>query len=397
MIRLLSYLTNSKYWLYLRGVIRNWRECCLGAIHYLFLNIHKISSKSVLIIEFNQFHGETLPGYVHYFQELNYDVTVLTRYRTWKESPFIRMKFKPIHYCLTIWAMRNFLQSRKSNLFSVVFFNSFQLSLEEYRYYGNIRNFLSDKCWKDKKKWLCIEHHLSNQYQQTIIKFGNNSKEYNDLLNHTFMLTPIIFDGHIVPMLNPCYFGEFKRIHRTFFRRKRIFIAIGGISFKNRNFSQLINSINDIDRKDDYEIRIIGKIKDQSVVSSLPSNISILGRLIFDEMYHQLMEADFFLPLLSPEIQSYYLDGCTSGSKQLIIGFCIPSIMHSAFASAYGFNKNDYIEHETDNKFNEAFLQALTMSDDEYISICNNLNNLKTKIEDISIRNLLDYLNKTRL
>ena len=40
---------------------------------------HKVAAKSVLVIEPNNYHGEVVPGFVKYWQDLGYNVDVIMR------------------------------------------------------------------------------------------------------------------------------------------------------------------------------------------------------------------------------------------------------------------------------------------------------------------------------
>ena len=125
-ITILANLGKTRAVLYFSGLVKNWCECIIGTWHYVCLSFpgHGDVSERVLLVEFNPFHGETLPGYVHYFQELGYEVVVLTRYAAYGDSPFVRMEKKPHHYCLTIWGMRHFLKSAKARMLDFIFYNS---------------------------------------------------------------------------------------------------------------------------------------------------------------------------------------------------------------------------------------------------------------------------------
>ena len=171
--------------------------------------------------------------------------------------------------------------------------------------------------------------------------------------------------GHTIPMLNPCYFGDIRPKQGFSAEGKRIFITIGNVSTKTRNFPELFRMLQEIGHTEEYELRIIGKIVDKTLLKQLPSNVHILGRLTFEQMYRQLEKADFFLPVLSPKEQAKYLDGCTSGSRQLILGFAIPPIIHQAFAKAYGFSQDNCISYTDSEGFAEAFQNALSISPED--------------------------------
>ena len=195
-------------------------------------------------------------------------------------------------------------------------------------------------------------------------------------------------------MLNPCYFGDIRPKQGFSADGKRIFITIGNVSAKTRNFPELFRMLKEIGHEENYELRIIGKVVDNSLLKEIPPNVRILGRLTFEEMYRQLEEADFFLPLLSPKEQAKYLDGCTSGSRQLILGFAIPPIIHQAFADVYGFRKGSCLTHPDSKGFAQAFLRALSLSAEEYSDMQIALGSLRTEVEGISLANLRERLQK---
>ena len=370
----------------------------MGFWHYLKLCFQPAPAegKTALLVEINAFHGETLPGYVHYFQELGYEVTVLTRHVSWKDSPFVRMPKKPRHYCLTIWGMRHFLKSKKAAQYSVVFYNSLRLFLNEYRFIGLARTFFNGKLPCGQDNWCGIEHNLESHRRKELCQLIENNPdapELSDLLKHTFVLTPVNValprrNSHTVPMLNPCYFGEKQHNHTFAGKQKRIFITIGNVSRKTRSFPELFTMLKSLDATADYELRIIGKVIDDSLLGEIPSNVRILGRLTYEEMYRHLEEADFFLPLLSPETQAKYLNGCTSGSRQLILGFAIPPIIHQAFAEVYGFHEGSCIPYSDSNGFSAAFQRALALNSAEYADMRKTLASLKTEVEAVSLANI---------
>ena len=402
--QLLLNLDQTRPYLYLVGLFSNWRECFVGFWHYLKLCFQAppAEGKTVLVVEINAFHGETLPGFVHYFQELGYEVTVLTRYVSWKDSPFVRMPQKPRHFCLTIWGMKHFLKSPKAARYSVIFYNSLRLFLNEYRFINPARTFFNGKLPSGQDNWLGIEHNLEPHRRKELyqlLEYTPDAPALPDLQKHTFVLTPVAIElhtneSHPIPMLNPCYFGDLRPKQGFSAEGKRIFITIGNVSAKTRNFPELFKMLKEIGHEEGYELRIIGKIVDNSLLNEIPPNVRILGRLTFEEMYQQLEEADFFLPLLSPKEQAKYLDGCTSGSRQLILGFAIPPIIHQTFADVYGFREGSCLTHTDSKGFAQAFLRALSLSAEEYSDMRIALGSLRTEVEGISLANLRQRLQK---
>lgn len=378
----------SRPWLYLAGLFGNWRECVTGIWHLLSLCFKDIGRRrEALIVEFNPFHAETLPGFVRYFQDLGYEVTVLTRYVSYSDSPFVRMQVKPRHFCLSLWGMRHFLKSAKACQFDFILYNSAHLYLKEYRFYGRVDTFLGGKIIGGLKGFALIEHSLKPGTDlEYFHKLPDDAPAKQNLFHHSFVLTPQVVEGHFIPMLNPCFFGRIKKEHRL--NQKRIFITVGNVASNSRNFQQLFDALTHLDDEKSFEVWIIGKVLDELLVNTIPSNVKVFGRLTFAQMYNCLEQADFFLPLLDPQTQSQYLQGCTSGSRQLILGFCIPPIIHEAFAEHYGFNVYSCLTYTDDTSFTNALRQALTMSDDEYAAKKITLDGIAHEVYRESLENL---------
>lgn len=377
----------SRIWLYLKGLFCNWKECVLGICHYLSLDLLTIKPKSILIVEFNPFHGETLPGYVYYFTELGYNVKVLSRYVTYVESPFVRMEKMPEHFCLTIWGMRHFVKSKKAKEFDFILYNSAHLYLSEYRFFDRLSAFLGGEILGGRRGFALIEHSLKpGSDLNYFLRLPMDAQEKQNLFHHSFALMEQEVDGWRIPMLNPCYFGKVRQKHSL--NDKRILLTIGNVTSDSRNFNFLFDAIEVLDNMKHYEVWIIGKILDKEIIEKIPSCVKVLGRLTFAEMYDRLEQADFFLPLLDPQTQPLYLHGCTSGSRQLILGFCIPPIIHEAFAEHYGFMPGSCLMYNQKITFISAIRQALEMENGKYENMRLFIEGLQTEVRKTSIDNL---------
>ena len=369
----------------IQRMFRIIREVVIGLWSYLVLcTKHYNSQQTVLLVEFNAFNGETLPGYVQYLQDLGFYVIVLTRYFVYSESPFVRLPIKPCHFCMASWEMRLFLNSRNAQKFVFILYNSAHLYLNSY--YGTIEDYLNGKIYGGRKGFALIEHSLKPgadlDYFQ---KLPDEALAKQNLFHHSFVLTPQMIDGHVIPMLNPCYFGIVHNNHKL--NDKRIFVTIGNVSSKSRNYKQLFDVLEQLD-KQDFEIWIIGQIMEKDVVQRIPSCVNVLGRLKFAEMYNCLEKADFLLPLLDSQTQSFYLNGCTSGSRQLILGFSIPPVIHQAFAKHYGFTEESCLTYSSDDGFITALKRALTLKNDEYVAKRQELTRLAEGVYQESLDNL---------
>lgn len=382
-------ISQTRPWLYFRGFIHNRKECLLGSWHFLQLVFQKVPDNTILLAEPNAFHGECLPGYVKYFRELGYNVVILCRYANYKEDPFCWFAEKPTRYCLTIWGMRKYLRSRKIKEYEYVLLTSARSYMDEYRYYWRYPDFL--KMLPEGKRGIgLIEHEFgAESYGEFWNKQSADSKYLKELFEHTFVLTGFSYKNREIPMLNPHYFGDIKPKQKLS-EGKRIFVTVGKISDGSRNYPQLFEALLKLPEEFDYEIRVIGSGTLDNVPEKLRSKFKILGRLNFEDMYRNLEEADFFLPLLDPEKQSAYLKYCTTGSKQLILGFHLVSLMQKDFAEHYGFSEKNTILYGND--LSTAIMQALTMTNEEYLQMKMNLEKVCKAVDAVSLQNLKERL-----
>jgi hypothetical protein len=104
-------------------------------------------------------------------------------------------------------------------------------------------------------------------------------------------------------------------------------------------------------------------------------------------MYARLEQADFILPLLEPDTQRYYLEGCTSGTRQLVLGFQIVPVIHQAFGKGYGFDDSACVAYD-DSGLVEALERALELVEEQYIDCVGQLALTRQRVWDQSIANL---------
>ena len=387
-------ILHNKYTVYLHGLFANWRECVIGAGHYCRLRRMAVHENTVLLVEFNPFHGEVLPGVVHYFQELGYEVVAATRYGTWHDSPFIRFARPPKQFCLTIRGMRTLLRSPWSRKFQLIFFNSARIYLEEYRYFWRVTDFIG-KNFSQRKNFAMIEHEFTPAGYGDFWNIINEADQAcRELRHHTFFLTPINWRRTALPMLNPHFFGEIS-LNKSFADGKRIFIAVGRVSAANRNFTETLRALAAVDSAVSWEVWVIGSGKDPvNVPDKIAEQVRFLGRLSFAEMYKRLEKAHFFLPMLEPETQHEYLDGCTSGSRQLILGFGILPVIHKDFGRHYGFTEESGFLYDS-HELARAVQRALEITEADYRNRQAALLRESRRVAEISLNNLKKQLEET--
>jgi hypothetical protein len=106
-------------------------------------------------------------------------------------------------------------------------------------------------------------------------------------------------------------------------------------------------------------------------------------------MYSELEAAHFFLPLLSPDMEGHhrYLDGETTGSRQLILGFLKIPVIHEQFAAVYGFNSENALLY-ADLSLADGMLWALELDSEDYLNRVMALNQLRSQVYAESLDNL---------
>ena len=128
---------------------------------------------------------------------------------------------------------------------------------------------------------------------------------------------------------------------------------------------------------------------------SAKKHLHILGRVDYEKMYQEIEKADFFLPLLDPDMPSHkrYLRDGTSGTFQLVYGFLKPCIIHKTFANIYGFSNKNSIVYENNEMLYYAMLDAINMNAQNYLKIQTGLKATVKKIEKESLKNLACIMN----
>lgn len=73
--------------------VKKLRKECFSAITFNKNTV--IKEKSVLIIELNPYHAETIAGHCKYFSDLGYNVDVFMHFENFKEYPLCRYIINP--------------------------------------------------------------------------------------------------------------------------------------------------------------------------------------------------------------------------------------------------------------------------------------------------------------
>ena len=345
-----------------------------------FFNFLKeINKNEILIIENYNFHGECIPGFVKYFQDLGYkNIDILINIKLNKlrplNIPYFNNKINIFEYPSHI--IDDFITSGMCNFYKICLFNSLEYEFNRTRLY--LYN-------KHKFKKLIVFHTLYNIKEKDILN-------YNIIVLKKFQTNIPVYE------VNPHFFGEYKFHNKSIITN---FIVVGSIQSNRKNFLILFDCIEKLINYKifNFHVTIVGlimenKLKQLFNKTYLSKYVTFTGRIPYDTMYKYISESDFFLPLLDPKQHKLYLSEKTSGSFQLVYGFNIPIIIQKIFAEKYGFNNSNSIIYENNDEFFNNLNYSINMKNDEYIYLKNNLEKMKNNIEKKSLENLKLILNK---
>ncbi len=338
---------------------------------------NNIKKNSVLLFEAQPHHGECLPAYIKYLNDLGFHVDILMLKKLIKTKPFCRMprnsRFRIFKYNYSnideILKNKNILHYKHIIITTAIHNYTPQISVIE--------------------QYPTLKKHPSIYIIEHDIKDISKNKEENYLISNRIIT---LWNFHKGIMINPHYFGKTKITAKS---RKSTFIVVGNIEAKRKNHKILFDSIEALHKKNkNFNVIIIGRNKDNNykIKDNIKEHLTITGYLNFPKMFKYMEKADFFIPLLDNNNQDHnrYLESGVSGSIQLILGFKKIPIIQQKFADFYGFNSSNGIIY-TENLTN-AMEKALELNQTNYSQKQFNLKKYAESIYKISISNLDNIL-----
>lgn len=357
----------------------SFQEMTRGRASLRALASEKATGKTALIIEPNQFHAEILPGYVHYFNELGYKVTLLWRQANEDDDPFCRFNADemPRTFVMTPRQMGDFVRSQHAD-FHGILLSSGTLCIPG-GFFGPFVSYA--KLSKSiVNRLLIIEHSYVN---------AGDAVNREIVTSDQIMQLSEYREGSLhYAMINPSYFGTTN--NRQAPKKPRRLITVGAVTNRNRSFESLMLALEEVKNFSVPSVIIsaVGRGASPELFCGFPQ-VEAHGFLSFPKLYAEIERADFFLPLLDPNIETHrrYMLGETTGTRQLMLGFLRPAIVHRAFAAALGLSDSSAILYE-DGGLAEALRKAIEISDSEYKQMCSSLCVSAQTIAEESKRNL---------
>ena len=358
--------------------------------------------KKIFLIEPNPYHNEVLPGIVYYFEKLGYYTDVYVREEIFQDNAFCRYDFNETRNAYRFDEAKRILSGALIEEYDFVFFSSM-----EHCENGNVKRFLSEVGFIPKTKYGVLGiYHTSTLIDQFA--------DY-ELLNQgrLFCLSNFQCRGKNLFSLAPIYFGNIKR-NRGLGVKRKILCVGSSVDFKLLNKAWY-----SLDRKvrNRLEICHIGaKVKNRPVIYKCAKEIyhfarglinkryksqsylNVCGRLSFSEMYEKVMDSDFLLSLITPQNKAFnhFFTSCTSGLKQLALGFEKPLIVHDDLMTLWEINKEACLSY-TKNSLAVALRTAAEMTESDYEKMKKNMTQATIFIKKQSLDNLAGRIAKIKI
>lgn len=327
---------------------------------------------SVLIFESQPHHGECLPAYIKYFNDLGYHVDLLLLHEIIEQNPFCRMpENADFNIIEGTWDNR----AKILNNPKIMNYKHILIATAICYYLPQSPVIAEFPVFKKHPSVYIVEHDLHDIDTNQERSFLEKNR------------VSVLWKFKQGTMVNPCYFGNVKVTPKNV----PTFVVVGKIEKKRKNHDLLFKTVENLyKRTQNFHVIIIGEVEDAqySIPEELKPYITITGYLNFPEMYEYMEKADFFLPLLDPNNKAHerYLQSGVTGSLQLILGFRKIPLIQEKFAKFYEFSSENAIIYE--DNLEEAMLKAIELTPHKYTQMQENLDLKAIKIFAQSEKNL---------
>jgi hypothetical protein len=328
-----------------------------------------VRDNSVLIMEFYYVHGESMPGYIKYLLDLNFNVDVVLckkGNKSIKNDPGLFLCFsqneKVRLKSLSDFDMNFLLRSKIANKYKHIIINSFSNGMERNHLY-NVNLF--------KLKPVCVAHNPNNKN-----KYFKTDKIISLVeINSTNRKPTIPVNSH--------YFGEFEKREIS---KTTVFTALNEKDTNRRNTYLLFDACDKLYEKgiNNFHVKIMGK--GISIPERYRNNIQDFGFVVYQELFKEINDSDFFLAQLKKKSVQY--TNKASGSHQISYGFLKPIVLHNIFANVSGFNNSNSILYNSNNELADAMEKCINMSNNDYLSLKTALEISEKNLYNVSLENL---------
>ena len=327
-------------------------------------------------------HSEVVPGFVKYFHDLGYHVSVLVDPDRLKEGLFDKFNLENVtlNKIKTKDTKKFFLNNDLTNLKGIMVTTV-----------GKIHDGVGyDDCYDafnkslDKNKLFLVEHDIKAAVNANVLK--------EDLIT----LREMDYKGAKTVAINPHYFGDVEITGKN--EDIVNFLTVGIIRPRKKNNGTIINAVLELHNKGitNFKVTVVGKGKIKDIPREIRKYFDMKGRLPFKKMYEEIERADFLITSYDKDNERHqrYITTGTSGNFQLIYGFLKPCLILDHYAPLNRFNSSNSIIYSSANEYAQAMEKGIKMSKEEYLEMQNNLKKTADEIYNESLENLKTLLNK---
>lgn len=368
----------APFFLGIKSAIYNAKK---GIINFLPLKTPIIKENSFIVWEpCSKSHAEVVPGFVKYFHDLGYHVSVLVDKDRLKEGLFCKYNLENISYnkMSADEIKRYFSESDLSNVKGVLVTTMGKICDCENP--KTAYDFFNPNV--DKKKLHFVEHEAS---------FAINKGTWDE---NIVTLRELNYQNAKSVVINPHYFGEIELAPKNEITN---FITVGTLKPRKKDCGMIIDAVKELHDKgiNNFKVTVVGKGSLKHLPKEIRKYFNIKGRLSFSKMYDEIEKADFMLTAYDDknfEHQRYITTG-TSGNFQLIYGFLRPCILIESFAPINRFNNENSILYKEPSNYAKALEKAINMNTEEYETMQNALKQTVAGVYNDSLNNLKGALN----
>lgn len=325
-------------------------------------------------------HSEVVPGFVKYFHDLGYHVSVLVDPDRLKEGLFDRFNLDnvTINKIKTKDARKYFKTADLSNIKGIMVTTVGKIH-KNIGYEDCIETFNETL---DKNKLFLVEHDIKNAVDNNVLD------------EKIITLREMDYKGAKTIAINPHYFGDVEITPKN--EDVVNFLTVGIIRPRKKNNSTIINAALELHKKGvtNFKITVVGKGKIKDIPKEIQKYFDMKGRLPFNKMYEEIEQADYLITSYDDDNERHlrYITTGTSGNFQLIYGFIKPCLINEKFAPLNSFDKNNAILYNGAQEYSKAMEKAINLSQEEYDNLQNNLKETVGDIYKKSLQNLKGLL-----
>ena len=321
-------------------------------------------------------HSEVVPGFVKYFVDLGYHVSVLVDPDRLKEGLFEKFNLPNVtlNKIKTKDSRKFFKKADLSKLKGIMVTTVGKIH-DGIGYDDCIETFNSTL---DKNKLLLVEHDIkaavdANLWDEKIITL--RKMDYRDAKSIA---------------INPHYFGDVEITPKN--EDIINFLTVGIIRPRKKNNGTIINAVLELHNKGitNFKVTVVGKGKIKDIPKEIQKYFVMKGRLPFNKMYEEIENADYLITSYDSDNERHmrYITTGTSGNFQLIYGFLKPCLINKKYAPLNSFNERNAIIYDEPKDYANAMERAIKLTQEEYLQMQNELSKTVKEIYSNSLQNL---------